>query len=506
MPPTLFIKNALRLAELGLGDGTIYASGSGATPNVAQKTFAISGLAIIADIGADADDKFNGYLLYFPASGNRYHIVDWVAGTDTATVHENPATGDTGACEIRRALVENKSAAGNPAHRLADGQVFSAWKGSAANQAQNIDVHLPNLLQQGGFEELAAGAFPAFEPKGTWWSTSADWAVSASAALLGSRMAVWTPGGADSSLIQGLSLALKTGRKYRMIFKAQAVTGATNPSAIQVYMENRFTGANIATGFAGGNPWSLGAIGTTAAWYASPDFTVDSDGAAARINIIGRIANKGAATAVRIDEVYLWEQVNVGALAVFGHNWEGMAAGAISGYNCATDRTGLTVAVDYFTLASLQAPGASTYLREFTPAIHPVYRIQLPAFSGTTYEASEILLAQQWTWGGGPDLPFDPARIVFNETRFVSRSGVEHVYRHNSRRKLPLKYSDMTSADLATLINDFYPHHRETLHPFGFQLDSASQPVLYLDQKSEFGTPYEGVKASLEMECLEVVS
>lgn len=129
MPPTLFIKNALRLAELGLGDGTIYASATSAAPNPAQKTFVLAGLSIIADIGADADDKFNGLILYFPASGNRYHIVDWVAATDTVTSYENPAATDTGACEIRRGLVCPQQLAGNPAHFLADGQRFANWRG-----------------------------------------------------------------------------------------------------------------------------------------------------------------------------------------------------------------------------------------------------------------------------------------------------------------------------------------------------------------------------------------
>lgn len=483
MPPTLFIKNAIRLAELGLGDGTIYASGSAATPNVAQKTFALTGTTPIADLAAIVDDIFNGYILRFPASGNIYHIVDYVAGTATVTAYETPASGDTGAFEIRRRLVENKSAAGNPAHRLSDGQVFSPWKGSAANQAQRIDVYLPNLIGQGGFEELAAGAFPgAYSAKGKWFNQApADWAVSATSPLLGSRMAVWTPGGLDSLLIQALSSTFKKGRKYRLVLKAQAVTGATGNSGIDIYIANRSTGSALSPGFTGGNPWSLGAIGTSAAWFTSPDFTVDSDAAEARIEIIGRIANKGAATAVRIDEVYFWEQVNVGALAVFGHNWEGMPARNVYGLNCDGFRSGVVAGVDYNIIGNVQATGSGPYLSEFTPAIYPVYGILLDPFSLYAYEASEILLAEKWAWEYGPSRNPGAEDFQYDRARHKSRSGVVTSILHNEKRKFETDLKSISPADNDIWLKEFKPHHLDTDHPFAAKWDLAwgNQPVLW---------------------------
>lgn len=491
MPPTLFIKNTLRLASLGMGDGSVYGSASSATPNVSQKTFALTGFSWIADVGADADDKANGHFLYFPASGNKYAIVDWVAATDTATVYKPPAATDTGACEIRRGLVENKSAAGNPAFRLADGQVFAAWKGSAANQAQQIDISLPNLIGQGGFEELAAGAFPsAFSAKGKWYS-QADWAVSATTPLIGSRMAAWTPGAADRSLLNAFSSRLIAGRKYRIILKAQAVTGATNAGAIQIYIENQITGTAIPGNFTGGNPWSLGAIGTSAAWFTSPDFIADSDASEARIHIISRVANKGAATSVRIDEVYFWEQVDVGALIVFGHNWEGMPSSFVYGANCSVERTGLTAGVDYATLANPQAAGSGAYLLEFTPAIYPIYRIGLNPFSLYAYEAAEIILAQKWDWKFPPELPDDAEREEYDESTFKTRSGVVTRILHSKRRVPDLQLKLIDPIDVQIWQGAFKDHHLDPGHPFAAKWTGnwGDRPVLFRSAEPAFSLP-----------------
>ena len=91
--PIIYHKNALRIAEDGLGDGTIYASGPSAVVNQTNKTFDLTTISIIADLGADSDDLFNGYILIFPNGSNiPYHIVDWEASTDLATTFEPPAT------------------------------------------------------------------------------------------------------------------------------------------------------------------------------------------------------------------------------------------------------------------------------------------------------------------------------------------------------------------------------------------------------------------------------
>src|SRR5581483_3143582 len=212
MGPTLYIKNALRLAEIGLGDGTVYLSATGATVNVAQKTFALTGSALIADIGADADGKMIGSILYFPASKNSYHIVDWTASTKTALTYENPSAADVGACQIRRALVNKLQLAAGPAKFLADGQRFAPWK-SAANTV--IEVHLPNLLDNGGFETAALAPWVA-----TVGGTGTV-ATNATTPILGQRDCKLHLG--DQATV-GISQALrdmKKNRVYRLLFKAR---------------------------------------------------------------------------------------------------------------------------------------------------------------------------------------------------------------------------------------------------------------------------------------------
>jgi len=143
-----YYKNILKRAEDGLGDGTRYATATGATPDQTNKKFTLAGLAIIADLGADANDKFNGFILYFPASGNRYHVIDWDAAADDAYVYETPDTGDTTACEMRLSLAMDAALVNptNPAHLCCDGKRHTLLKGQAANTNVILRAFLPNFV------------------------------------------------------------------------------------------------------------------------------------------------------------------------------------------------------------------------------------------------------------------------------------------------------------------------------------------------------------------------
>ena len=88
--PEILYQNLLKIAQQGSsrGDGTIYASGSSASPNVSAKTFGLGALSIISDLGANADDKFNGYALHFTSPDRGYLITDYaksVVGAETFT-------------------------------------------------------------------------------------------------------------------------------------------------------------------------------------------------------------------------------------------------------------------------------------------------------------------------------------------------------------------------------------------------------------------------------------
>ena len=150
-------KNALRLSEDGIGDGTVYASATASTPNISTKTFTTTDLALISDIGADSDNKWNGYLLYFPTSKNSYHILDYqyFSYLQTFTVYENPDANDVGACQVRAALMEPNSTV--PALKAVSGFLWDVWQG-LAGVVQRFWVHLPNMIDDGGFEQSTAGS------------------------------------------------------------------------------------------------------------------------------------------------------------------------------------------------------------------------------------------------------------------------------------------------------------------------------------------------------------
>lgn len=451
--PTFYINNAARRAADGLGDGTVYATASSAVPDPANMRFTLTGLAIIADLGADADDKFNGYTLYFPASGNRYHVVDWEAATDMATTYEAPQSYDTGACEFRRTLWAPDMDAAHPIIRAVNGSPSKTAKSRAANVKLQVQVSLPNLIGQAGFEELTVGAFPSTEQlPGKWWSDT-DWAVSGTSPVHGSRMAVLTvPGSGDKVLQELLVDTLQAGITYRLIFKARSVTGATSTGGLQIYIENHLNGQAVASNV---TPWSVPAIGTTATWYAV-DFVPDFTTTHARIRIFGIFANRGAATAIHVDEVCIWDPVNVGALLAFNHALDGCPSppsnSILMGYRCPIDRT--NVSSDDWALLGADAAilGTAPYLKEdFAASIYPIYRITFDAVANKTHEIGELLLAETLSLSRTPNTGIDPQAREYTDELATAKSGAEVRVLFSDRRRVKLAFRVPAAANLATL-------------------------------------------------------
>lgn len=497
MPPILYHTNAVKRAQDGLGDGTKYATGSAATPNQTAKTFALTGLSIIADLGADADDKFNGYLLYFPVSGNRYRVVDWTASSDTATVYETPAANDTGACELRRANYHDDDDAAAPAFRLADGFPSILWKMRAANLVMGLEFCLPNLLEQGGFEEIAVGALPsAVQAKGVWYGTS-DFAVASASALLGSRMCAFTvPGSGDKDLQERMVGSLKKGRTYGILMKCQAVTGNTAAGGLAVRVRNHLSSAEVDADLDTDGKWDVPSITTTAAWQQTtfvPDFDTD-DG---RLLITAVFANRGSATVIRIDEVYVWEIITVAALAVFGHNWDGTnpAAGDLVIYRqyCSTSRTGIAGGTEYAAIINAGAiKGTGPLVVEGTATAAPIYRLLSLATSGLTYQAGELLLCEKWAWPRSPILgSHDPNETMYKEQRRDAMSGARTTYKYHQRRMVGGTFVQMPAADLVTYIGGFKRNHFDERAPFVWVGGTGDAPRLLLTTEKNFTTPYE---------------
>lgn len=479
MPPTLYIKNALRLASLGIGDGTVYASGSIASANdinVSQKTFKITGLSIITDLGADADDKFNGHILYFPASKNSYHIVDWVAATDTVTTYENPASTDTGACEIRRALVCRESLAGNPAHFLADGQRYALWKTSGVSV---VEINLPNLLDNGSFESGSLTPWVKNVTGGTTDST----AINATTPILGARDLKISKGDRTLININQTLRTMKKSRDYRLLFKAR-YSGVFTANLFEAKFVN--SGKDVSLSAAVNGTISgvsyFPTLSSANTWHSvdvkAPAWDVLNGGL--QLLLTGTFD-------VFIDEIYLFEKVGVGALLIFDGGGF-FSVTEIAGWNCPRPRTGQVGANDNFVLATQQnVTGGDAGVVEFASSVYPSYTLTF----GDLSKASEILLAEKWGWKFSPELPDDAEREEYDESRSKSRAGVVTRILYSKKRVPNLQLKWIDPVDVPIWKGAFKDHHLDPCHPFAAKWDGnwGDRPILFRSTEPGFSLP-----------------
>jgi len=434
------MKSALKIAEDGLGDGTLYCSGSSAVPDQANKRFDLTTISIIADLGADADDKFNGYILYFPSSGNKYHIVDWEASTDLATTFEPPDVNDTGPWEIRAALVQatngsNDMLASNPAFMFTDGFPSIKGKQNAVNVSINLSLFLPNFLDQGGFEELLGGDFPSAFPLNKWGvgaatpSDAGEWKITG-AAILGARSGQVVPGGSDRFLFQSMrGRKFEKGKVYRVCLKASTIGTAPSGNPLKLAIFNHQTGNHLDTDWHTDATWDIPSLTTTDTWFVSPPLIPEFGTEDARLQIHCDDSELGSATGLNIDEVYIWEEVDVQSLLVFNHNLDSAADVDIVGNYCSTSRSGLSGA-EQIQLASGTNPvnGSNAFILEtdVSPTIFPSYRIYFDPIGSSQYEAGQILLCEKWQFARYLFLPHDTGKLEIKEKEIVTLSGASH--------------------------------------------------------------------------------
>ena len=397
-----YYKNTLNRAEDGLGDGTKYATATAAAVDQTNKTFTLSGLSILADLGADADDKFNGCLLYFLSTGNIYHIVDWTATSDEALVFETPDVDDIGSCEIRINLREAASDTGCPVYSLTDGRTSTYWRGAGDNQTQAIQLLLPNFIEDGGFEAQSAGTVVS-----PWTAESGQWAISSTSPLLGSRMAVYTQSAADAYLKQNLIFALEKGKIYRIVMKAQAIGANPSGDVLQVKVRQRLSPNKVVQS---GMDWKP-ALTTTAAWVETtfiPDFS--SDMLELFINALGSSGSWGSCTGLCIDEVYIYEDIAVNRLVAFGHNWNNGEITSIYGCRCWPGRTSFAYGNDASSnlAANQDIDQTEPVILSLTESHYPAWEIKLTATAGIAYEASIIFLGPVMAFAKQMNAPFDP--------------------------------------------------------------------------------------------------
>ena len=75
--PEILYNNLLKISQAGRGDGAIYAFGTIASPDKVNKAFALVDMSIMSDVGANANELFNGYALGFTISNRIYLVTDY---------------------------------------------------------------------------------------------------------------------------------------------------------------------------------------------------------------------------------------------------------------------------------------------------------------------------------------------------------------------------------------------------------------------------------------------
>ena len=485
MPIETYYKNIVKKAEEGLGDGTHYASASTAIPNIAGKCFTVN-LTYINQL-TEADQGLRGYLLYFPASGNKYHIVGNQVSSDTVYVFEIPQISDTGFCYVLMTGHANSLSSNYPSSNLSCGYKWLPWK-SLVNAECYLTFCAHNFINDGGFEE---GVFA------NHWSSSITGAgtvvVNPTSPLVGSYdLIIDLTSGTSIDVYQDLNTSLYKDKTYKVFIKAKFVgtyvSGKFRIKINPVYpvgAANFATWTNLSSGAVGSDGWQP-TLTSSSVWYYA-DFTVAADTSLARLTI------KQEATGFNpeIDEIYIYEKVDVDQLIACNHKLSGCGGIDVVGFNCNPLRTnagtGTTV------LASVTQVGKGIIDKALTSSSLPVYRLHLnqPPVATMYWEIGELYIGATWTWVTGVLLPFDPLASEWNAGygAFVRIIG----------GKLP----SVLYAPECTIWQDWFDTCGKNGKPFWWRFRATDEPLFVVNTNTTWERPFDPAYKSIQFEFTE---
>lgn len=308
-----------------------------------------------------------------------------------------------------------------PVHYIADTHLSVVAK-HLDNTAVSIRAHAPNLVDDGGLE---SGTLPA--------GAGANWSIDDTNFLEGKYAAAWDTA-ADNSLPFTINDVLDPRKTYRCVFKAKALTGAPGAGVVTVTIKEAGSGTDVDAGLTGNVP----TITTSPLWFEfdiTPDFETEN----AVLRFVPALANKGSATAIIVDEAYLYEKQTINSLIVERHNWAGQGTIVVNAWRVSPFRsTAASDANNKTQIASFSVDDRRAIDQALTSTVYPIIEIVLPAVSGWIPQAGEIYVGDFWQPDFNPEAPFDPLEI--NEAGLrklrIKFSALDYAYRYDTIRNI----------------------------------------------------------------------
>ncbi len=526
--PSILYRNILAEAQAGRGSGEILAWGSSAVPNPDNKTFDLTTVNIMADLGADADNKFNGWKLIFTASGGgEYLITDWVAATDLASTFERPRSSDTGSWEIRRTLSADAFDPTAPIRYATNGRPYQSFLDNAPNTGLIIRAYLPNLIDDGGFERADLSQY---------WTTRAngDGAVTLNSAtpMLGARDCLLDMGTTATSV--GISQAgegpLEAGKTYAIRFKAKRITAETTgkltvdlrytKSAGASYLPTTFEkidGADTINNVGGGselNQWKP-VLGTAAAWERILFTVPESVGTGDWELWIENVDSTNRYDA-HVDQIVVWEVLTPDTLLISGHNFAGgfSAGSEIYALMCDDNLSSFNIGVEASKLIDLDADvtvaGDSTIRETFTPTTepYPIFQIIIAAISGKTHEFGELWLGKRWDWPKFISGDWEPSDGEIKDQIVDTEGGIEVIEDKYEKERRSGEILRITSAEKAKW--DAFWNHCKRSKPFWYYHDrftalGQDPEILFMRNASKPRLPVVNTRFNANYSFIEVL-
>jgi hypothetical protein len=321
-----------------------------------------------------------------------------------------------------------------------------------------------------------------------------QWQIAAATASFpGVRIVAYTKSAADCYLKQDLIGEIIKGRTYRIMMKVQALTANPSGDVLSVIVRQKLSPFKV---IESGMDWRP-TITTTAGWH-ERTFTADysSDTLELLIYARGLSGSWGSCTGIRIDEVYVYEDIPVNRLVVLDHNWCNGEITALYGWRCNPDRTNAGSGDRSPNLLATQdVDQTEPIIKATTESNYPVWQLTLTATTGLTYEAGVIFLGPHMAFTKQMDAPFDPdaeeVEGIMNETA-AGRRTFHKLFSRGGPYELAFTNVNSTFYDL---LKDWWDEVGRDRVPFFFCFDESNIPteIKFVRNESNFLFAYDPV-------------